>query len=140
MHAGASFLDRLGRQDLGHVSVTYPVTVPRCHDLIRKLEAEIESLKDRILAAECEREDLARQAMDEARKKYGLTEIEAAMLGSLAADRITRTESLQAKFGYKSAGDVSLRMRRLIKKMSAFSVQVVAVPGIGWKLAGTDQT
>lgn len=140
MHAGASFLDRLGRQDLGHVSVTYPVTVPRCHDLIRKLESQILHLQDLILARECDDEDLACQAIDAAREKYDLGEIQARMFLALAADRVTRAKNLQAQFGYKTAADVSMRMRRLIKKMAVHGVKIVAVPGVGWKLSGTDQT
>jgi hypothetical protein len=109
--------------------MTYPQTVPRCHEVIAKLEAKIEDL--------LERSDY--QATDDADQEafnYGLSKRQTDLFKMLKAQSIVSRLDLLDEFGSKSY--LSVVLVKVRKKLAKHGIKITNCHGVGYKLEGVN--
>ncbi len=107
--------------------MAYPQTVPRCHEIIAKLEAKIEDLRAR----------LDYQATDDAGLEafnYGLSPRETDLYRMLKANSILPRMDVLDVFGSESHMGVIITNTR--KKLAKHGIKITNCHGVGYRLEG----
>ena len=116
--------------------MAYPQTVQRCHEVIARLEDQIEDLKAQ-LEHVANRDDLpSRYPKDPNRLKYGLGEREAELFALLTMNKVTSGAWLEDQMGNRTKKYIATVIANLRKKLKPHGLSITNCHGVGYRLEG----